>query len=235
MTRHRSNAREALTVIEVMIALAILGMVAALLFASLQQTQQNKARTEAALDRSHLVVTTMERIARELETAFVSVHVNRSPSLQAVRPAFIGKDGASNDRIDFTSFSHLRLFRDAHESDQSEIGYFVTRDPKDSSKRVLARREANRIDDDATKGGEVQVVMEGIEEFQIEYLDFETRQWVTAWDTLNGIGQQNRLPAQVKVILTVTDPTHPRGKFRIATRAVLPLRYALNHAVYYGN
>ena len=39
--------------------------------------------------------------------------------------------------VDFTSFSHRRLFRDAHESDQNEISYFLASDPRDRSNLVV--------------------------------------------------------------------------------------------------
>ena len=83
----------------------------------------------------------IERMARELSMAFVSAQLNKSPALQVVKTAFVGTDPGKGSRIDFTSFSHQRLYRDAHESDQNELSYFVADDPEDAEPHVLARRE----------------------------------------------------------------------------------------------
>jgi general secretion pathway protein J len=221
-----------MSLIEVMIAVTILAVISTLIYAGFVQTARNKSRVESQTDRALEVTGALERMVRELQSAFVSAQINQSPSLQVVRTAFVGTDRGSRDRLDFTSFSHQRLYRDAKESDQNELSYYVARDPDDSSKRVLVRREQARIDDDPLKGGTLQVVLHDVDTLELEYLDPITNEWVRAWDTVQATGQPNRLPAQVKIIIGVVSMDGRRRTQKIGTRVSLPIRYGLNHAIY---
>lgn len=229
----RSRARTlGMSLIEVMISVTILAIISTLIYSGFVQTTRNKTRVEGQTDRALEVTSALERMARELQSAFVSAQVNQSPSLQVVRTAFVGTDRGSRDRLDFTSFSHQRLYRDAKESDQNELSYFVARDPDRSDRRVLVRREQARIDDDPLKGGTLQVVLHDIETLELEYLDPITTEWVRTWDTVQATGQPNRLPAQVKITLGVVSIDGRRRTQKVGTRVSLPIRYGLNHAIY---
>jgi general secretion pathway protein J len=221
-----------MSLIEVMISVVILAIISTLMYSGFVQTTRNKARVEGQTDRALEVTGALERMARELQSAFVSAQVNPSPSLQVVRTAFVGTDRGARDRLDFTSFSHQRLYRDAKESDQNELSYFVARDPDASGQRVLVRREQARIDDDPLKGGTLQIVLHDVDTLELEYLDPITMEWVRSWDTTQGAGQPNRLPAQVKIILGVVSIDGRRTTQKVGTRVSLPLRYGLNHATY---
>ena len=223
--------RRGFTLIEVMLAIAITAMIGTLIYGGFAQTALNRSRIEADLIHHRSVQLTLEKMARELSMAYVSTHVNPGTALQTMRTAFIGQDSGDEDRIDFTSFSHRRLYKDTHESDQNEISYFVARHPEEPATRVLARREQKRIDDDPQRGGKVQILLEGIEELDIEYLDPLSAEWVKSWDTTQAVGQANRLPSQVKITIKVTDPQRNIEQV-FSTRAALPMTYALNHANY---
>jgi general secretion pathway protein J len=234
MTHMRRARRAGITLIEVMVAMAILAIVSTLLYTGFVQTANNKKRIEGDLARNHEVRMALERIVRELSMAFVSAQTNALVLSPVSKTAFIGKDDGDGSRIDFTSFSHQRLYRDAHESDQNELSYFVTDDPDDSSKDVLVRREQNRIDDDPQKGGTAQVMVRDVESFELSYLDPMTGEWLSTWDTTQAAGQPNRLPTQVKITLTVPNLRGTGPAMKVTTRASLPLTYALNHATYRG-
>lgn len=231
--RHASW-RPGLTLIETMLAVMILSMIMMLVWSGFSQTSKNKARVEAQLDRYHSIRVALERLCHELETAFVSAQQNPSLSLRVTETAFIGKDHMGGDRLDFTSFSHRRLFRDAHESDQNELSYYVTRDPENSEQNDLVRREQNRIDEKPERGGRIEVLIEDVKEFQLEYFDPTTLEWKDEWDTTQAAGQPNRLPAQVKLVLTAyeTSADGRRRELKVGTRAAIPIRYGLNHATY---
>ena len=229
----RAHSRRAgVTLVEAMVAIAILAMVSTMVWGSFSQTSKNKKRIEESSERYHAMGMALERLSRELSMAFVSAHLNPSPSLRSVNTAFTGTDSGNTDRIDFTSFSHQRLYRDAHESDQNEISYFVTQHPEKKGVRILARREQARIDDEPNRGGKVEIVVEDVTEFQLDYLDPQTNDWTPTWDTLQGARQPNRLPTQVKIRIVARDPGDPRKSLALGTRATLPMRFGLNHAHY---
>jgi general secretion pathway protein J len=220
------------TLLEVMVAMAIIAIVSTLLYTAFSQTAANKRAIEGALQRQHEIRMGLERVARELSMAYVSIQVNPSPALRTVNTCFIGTDSGGGSRIDFTSFSHRRLYRDAHESDQNELSYFVTRHPEDASRNVLARREQNRIDDDPQTGGRTQVLIDDVNGFELSYLDPLSGEWLSTWDSTQGAMQPNRLPTQVRILLRVPNPRRRGGELTYGTRASLPITYALNHAMY---
>jgi general secretion pathway protein J len=226
------RTRQGMTLIEVMVAVALFASVGALVYGGFAQTARAKRTLEAQLDRYHEVRMAMERMVRELSMAYVSTHYNISPSLQGMRTTFIGKDSGFGDRIDFTSVSHTRIYRDAKESDQNEISYFIA-DAPGGDKKVLARRMQPRIDEKPQEGGRVEVLLYDVIEFDLEYLDSASWEWVKSWDAVQGMGQTNRLPTQVKIKLSLPDVSGKDGKREtFTTRASLPLNWALNHANY---
>jgi len=220
------------TLLEIILAVSVLALVGTMIYGGFSQTALNKARIEEDVDHSRIIHMALERMARELTMAFVSTHVNPSLDLRVVETAFIGKDHAKEDRIDFTSFSHRRLYRNAPESDQNEISYFVTEHPDDPGMQVLARREQNRIDDDPRRGGKSQILVENVEEFNLEYFDPLLTDWVQTWDTEDVLAQPNRLPTQVRIRLAVKDPRRRGETQTFGTRVMIPLTYALNNANY---
>ena len=224
--------RRGFTLLEVVLAVAILAIVGTMVYGGFSQTSLNRARIQEDVDHSRTVHMVLERMARELSMAFVSTHVNVSLELRVSNTAFIGIDQGSEDRIDFTSFSHRRLRRDAAESDQNEISYFVTEHPDEPGVKVLARREQNRIDDDPQKGGQSQILIEDIEEFNVEYFDPLLSDWVQTWSSIDPLAQPNRLPTQVRVRVALGDPRRPSRTQTFGTRVTIPITYALNHANY---
>lgn len=226
------KARRGMTLVEVMVAVTILGLVATITFGGFSQTMRNKQRMEEMADRSHVIRVAMERMVSEISMAYVSIHVNPNPALQSMNTCFIGGRGGHGHRLDFTSFSHRRLYRDAHESDQNEISYFVTDHPEDRDRRVLARREQNRIDDDPQEGGTVQILVDDVLDLEMEYFDHVSAQWTDSWDTRELTQQPNRLPTQVKIFLTVPDERAPNRRRVYGTRATPMITWALNHAIY---
>jgi general secretion pathway protein J len=227
------RSREGMTLIEVMVAMAMFALVGSLVYGGFAQTSRAKRTLETQLDRYHEVRMAMERMVRELSMAYVSTHLHISPSLQGMRTTFIGKDSGFGDRIDFTSVSHTRVYRDAKESDQNELSYYIADDP-DGEGKVLARRMQPRPDDKPTEGGRVEVLLSDVLEFDLEYLDPASWEWVKDWDAVTGVSQTNRLPAQVKIRIAIPSLASNASEKRqvFVTRAVLPLTWALNHANY---
>jgi general secretion pathway protein J len=220
--------RSGLTLVEGLVAISIFAIVGTLLYGGFTQTFKNKNRVEEDIDRYHILRLALDRMSRELSMAYVSVHMNPNTMLQVMNTAFVGSD----KRVDFTSFSHQRLLRDSNESDQNALGYFVARHPDIRGMDVLARRAKHRIDDDPLSGGDAMILVENVLELQLEYLDPLSGEWLRSWDTTQAAMQANRLPSQVKILLTVPHPRKKRETLALGTRATLPLQWALNHAAY---
>lgn len=225
--RSRGSAR-GLTLLEVLVAIGILTLIGALIYGAFSGMQKSSAGLGTINARYHQGRGAVSRIARELQSAFLSLHMPLVASQAIRQTAFVAQDGRY-DRLDFTSFSNIRFQKDAHESDQNEVGYFSSVDPNNRDKVDLVRREAKQIDIEPTKGGVVQVLAEDIVGFQLQYLDPLTSQWLDSWDSTQAADQYNRLPAQVKIVLEMRGlGTKP---IRFLSRTSIPIQAPLSFAI----
>lgn len=220
-----------MTLIEVMIAVAVMAGIAVLIHGVMLSLSNGKKGQAMRAERVHQGREAMQRIVRDLSSAYLSMHVPPIPALQTERTAFVGRSSSSFDRIDFTAFAHLRTVRDAHESDQAEVGYFVVKDPDIDGKMDLVRREQTPIDYDPLRGGIVNVVAEDVDEFHIRYMDPITGQWVTTWDSMQITGQPNRVPLEVEITLEIKGVTEDAPPYRYTTKVFIPMQQPLSFGI----
>jgi general secretion pathway protein J len=213
-----------------MVAVAILAMVAVLTYGAFDGLSRGKKNLGRVNDRYHQGRAALARMTQELSSAFLSMH--QPPTEAQIRriTTFVGTNSSPADRVDFTSFSHRRLVKDSHESDQNEISYFGSPDPNVSGKVDLARREATMIDLDPRRGGEVDVLAEDIDSFELKYLDATTGMWTDTWDSSQATGQPGRLPFEIKITLALKGG--PDGKpVTFTTKMVMPMQAPLSFAL----
>jgi general secretion pathway protein J len=200
---HRSRAR-GFTLIEVMLALAILGFVTAIMWGSFSQTVTNKKALEAAQDRTHTVRVALLRMVREIEMAYLSASENTAISER--RTFMVGSSRSDIDELQFSSFAHQRMRAGVAEGDTSLISYYGERDPEDRRVLNLMRRETRRLqaENPSTIPSESYILCPDVARLKIQYYDHKLKEWVNEWSTLNASGNQY-LPTHVRIILTVID------------------------------
>lgn len=198
--RWRSHAHaRGVTLLEVLVAVAILAMIALLIFGAFDSLSKGKKAEEARVDRARQGREASLRIARELTSAYLSMHNPPSTALLTRTTAFIGRPSSNFDRVDFAAFAHRRTDKGAKESDQAEIGFFVVKNPDKAESFDLVRREQFPIDLDPKLGGVVNVLAEDVESFKLKYLDPQSGLWTETWDTTQATGQMGRLPLEVRI------------------------------------
>jgi len=224
----RARAR-GMTLLEVLVAVAVLSLVATLIYGAFDGMSRTRTSISAIDDRYHQGRQAIARMSRELQSAFLSLHqpINLANAVRTT--AFVGKNQGSSDRVDFTSFSHRRLLRNSHESDQNELSFFVARNPNDSSRYDLVRREQKDSDLAPTRGGVVNVLAEDVESFELKYLEPMTGEWVETWDSTQAAGQLNRLPLQVKIRLVLKGGP-AGGSIVFETKVPIAMQQALQFA-----
>lgn len=227
--RVRRGRRTGMTLVEVVVAVAILGMISLLLYGAFDALSRGKKGEAMRAERARQGREAMARIVREMSSSYLSMHQPLSVALLSNRTAFVGET-STYSRVDFTAFAHRRLSRDSPESDQAEIGYYVARDPAKDDKVDLVRREQTPIDYEPKQGGVSSVLVEDIESFTIRYLDPISTQWLENWNTSQVSGQPNRLPFEVHVKLVLKgvgnlQPLEFETKFMMQMTA--PLSFAL--------
>lgn len=202
---------------EVMIALAILGLIGSLTFGVFTRALSARLQAQEITEHYHMVRQAMLRMTREVSMAFITVHKDcEDPRTDSL---FVGDRSGSNYRLDYTSFGHFKTRADANESDQNELSYFVDNDP-DSKGKVLMRRNSPRIDDEADEGGTEQVLARGVTKFAMEFYDDVADRWVDEWDTRDS-DLRDRLPLFVRFDLTVENPAGKEEEFSTKARIVL--------------
>jgi len=219
-----------MTLLEVLVSLGVLAMISLLIYGAFDSLSRGRKGEAMRVDRARQGRDAIERITREISSAFLSMHQPANLALQTRQTAFIATNSAQFDRLDFTAFAHRRVNADAKESDQCEIGYFVVKDPDRDDKMDLVRREQAPIDQDAKRGGVVNVLAEDVETFDIRYLDPLTAQWLETWDTTQLTGQLNRLPLEVKVTLELKGVKNS-PPFRFVTKFMLPMQQPLSFGI----
>jgi general secretion pathway protein J len=181
-------------------------------------------------ERVHEGREALQRIVRDLSSAYISMHVPTVQALQTEKTAFVGRHSGQFDRIDFAAFAHRRTDRDAHESDQAEVGYFVVADPDVPDKMDLVRREQTPIDIEPLKGGISDLVAEDISSFELRYLEPLTGQWVETWDSTQVNGQPNRVPLAVRVKLVLKGVGNG-SPYSYTTKVFLPMQQPLSFGI----
>jgi general secretion pathway protein J len=220
-----------MTLLEVLVSLAILAMIALLIYGAFDSLSRGRKGEAMRADRARQGRQALLRMVHELSSTFLSMH---SPSLLALvtrQTAFVGQNSTPFDRVDFTAFAHRRLTRDAKESDQCEVGYFAAEDPDQLGKMDLVRREQFPIDIQPTRGGVVNVLAEDIELFDVHYLDPVTGLWGETWDTtVSSNGQFNRLPLELRIQLTMKGVPGMESS-TYTTKVMLPMQSPLSFGV----
>jgi len=220
------NARRrqrGMTIIETMIALAILSMMMVAVWASFGGTTRGITATEDLQVRYAMIRNAMSTMAREMSMAYLSF--NRPMGETRHFTLFDGRDSGDSDSVTFSSFAHLRIRKDANESDQSVIQYFLTRDPKDSSRVHLYRRETPRLTGDEAVQLEnyypAYVLCEDVKAFDVKYWDVRKLEWVPEWRTTQKDFHPDRLPERVKITMTIRDHTGTDVKYVTQTQLFL--------------
>jgi general secretion pathway protein J len=219
-----------MTLLEVLVSLGVLAMISLLIYGAFDSLSRGRKGEAIRVDRARQGRDAMDRITHEMQGAFLSLHNPQNLSLVTRQTAFIATNSSTFDRIDFATFAHRRVEREAKESDQAEVGYFVVRDPDHEDKMDLVRREQAPPDYEPKKGGVVNILAEDVELFDIRFLDPLSSQWVESWDTTQLTGQLNRLPLEVKVTL-VLKPVKNSPPFRFVTKFVLPMQQPLSFGI----
>jgi general secretion pathway protein J len=218
------KGQRGLTLIEVMISIAVLTMISVLIYGAFSTITRGKQAAGNLSERYRLARVAVDRMSREIQSAFLSAHVAPTPALITRTTAFLG----TSRRLDFAAFAHRRLLRDAHESDQCELSYFLSTGK--GGKTDLARREQVIIDDQPSKGGVVQILVDDVDTFGLRYLDPANGLWTETWDTTSAAAQLGRLPLEVEIHLVLKGgPAGEPIRMRTKTRIMIPqpLSFAL--------
>lgn len=207
MSARGRRAAKAMTMIEVLVAMAIVTMMMLGVWRSFAMTLTAIEMTEEIQERYATIRNSMDRMSSEISGAYLSF--NRPPEELRHFTLFEGRSGSQGDSLTFSAFVHLRIRRDSNESDQTVIQYFLADDPEDASRQHLYRRETKRLTgdlpEDLRRYAPAYVMCEDVETLEFEYWDATREEWLQEWRTTSADQQPDRLPPRVRIKMAIAD------------------------------
>lgn len=214
MTRQRG-----LTLIEIMISLALIGLMMAVAWGTIRSASTARTNYIALEERNSEIRVALARLVFDLEASYLSA--NEDMNFDNRRTMFIGK----SEELRFSTFGHVTLWADANESEQTVVSYFLDSERgASSSKEALYRKEMRRQSNESweSEPGELDVLLRDIEKLEFEYWDWNDKEWQESWDTTKQDAEKDRLPTRVRI--TVTYKNARGDELELSTQARLLLQ-----------
>ncbi|RKG58658.1 prepilin-type N-terminal cleavage/methylation domain-containing protein [Corallococcus sp. AB011P] len=208
------------TLMEVMVAVGITALMGTVVAMAFQTGINAKEVVEGEAERYRMVRVSLNRMAREVGSAFVSDRYDlRRFRDQNDRPTnFIGE----REKLTFTTFAHQRLYTDVKESDQAVVEYFVENSSERGARQRqdLKRRVNPNVGDRMDRGGTTDVLFEGVKGVEFAYWDSDKKEWDDEWDTRR-TEKKDLLPTRVRITVIALDEAGKEARYTTQARIVL--------------
>jgi type II secretory pathway component PulJ len=223
----RRRPEAGLTLIEVLIASAIMTMMMMLAWRTISNTFDSKRFFETYEERNHELRMALGRIAADFEAAYLSR--NEDINSSHPRTMMIAKSGKFPD-IRFSTLGHRPLWADANESEQTVISYLPhnSTDPKRAGEVDWIRREQRRPSNQPPEEepADYDVLVRDIQSAKIEMWNWKNLEWQETWDTTQADGQRGWLPSRVRITITVKG--RDGHDIKVSTQARILMQEMLN-------
>lgn len=200
--RRRSDVH-GLTLLEVMIASAVMVIMMALAWQTIANTSDRRRTFQAYEERNHELRMALDRCVRDFEAAYLSR--NEDTTANHPRTLFVAAPKTPVPSIRFSTLSHRSLWADANESDQTVIQYLAYANPAHAGQTDWIRREQRRPSNlpPEEQPSDYDVLVHDIVNVKLEFWNWKNLEWQESWDTTQSDGQRGWLPSRVKITLTV--------------------------------
>lgn len=213
------QTQRGMTLVEIMIALAIMSMMMISVYSAFRGTRQGMEVAETYQTRYAVLRNCMSRMSAEIGMSYLSF--NRPLGEDKHYTLFEGQDLTGGDNLTFSAFAHVRMRMDADESDQSVIQYVLLPDPENSERSHVYRRETRRLTGETPIQIEQRVpafvFCEDVEKLEFRYWDDKKIEWVDEWRTTKKDMHPDRLPQRVMITMRVRDPNGELQTFTTQT------------------
>jgi type II secretory pathway component PulJ len=218
-----------MTLLEVMIAIAILVIMMTLAWKTIANTSESKKSFEKYEERNHELRTALGRVVRDFEAAYLSLNEDRN----AVNPRtmLIAKSSFKLPDIRFSTLGHRALWADANESEQTVISYLAHDDPEHSGVVDWIRSEQRRPSNElpATEPAEYDVLVHDVAAVKLEFFNWKNNEWQDTWNTTQIDAQRGWLPSRVRITITTKAPD---GRdYKIMSEARIWMQEPLNFTI----
>ena len=224
--------RAGFTLIEIILAVAILSLMMVLAYSVVMSTVLAQKRIEAVMLSSEIGPVLIAQIREDLEGAFI-------PDGEEGTDFFAGLDrdtaAGGRDRIDFItsrmSYGAMKEGDPAAFHSVNEVGYQVGDNDVDGSVGILYRRIDHFIDEEPTKGGRLVELYDRVVSFNVSFL--REGEWVETWSSLSEaeaaqLAQGTQTGQQAGSEEPSTPPPGQEKMFPEAVRVELTIRVKAN-------
>lgn len=224
--RFARDPERGMTLMEVMIASAILVFMMALAWRAIGDTSTARRNFEAFQDRNHEYRMAMARLVADFEEAYLSR--NEDQNSTNPRTLFVARSSGKVPEIKFSTLGHRVLWADANESEQTLIQYLAK--DHEGGGIDLIRREQRRLSNQQLdeEPAEYDLLLANIERIKFEFWNWKNQNWQDTWDTTQSDGQRNWLPSRVRITVTIKNLQGKEQK--LVTQARILLQEVLNFA-----
>jgi len=192
--RGAAHHAKGFTLLEVLLALAILAMISATIYSSFSTAARNIDSAEAARDGADRARTLISRLANDITNACII------PGMETFLYGQKFEREEDKQRFDSLYLTTLTNWRkaDSREMDLWEVGYYF-QDKPDGTGRILMRKEKRELSRDVARreGGIDYELTDAVEGLRLRYTT-DGSQWLDEW-------KQAGLPKAVEVTLTLAD------------------------------
>lgn len=223
----RSHRRErGLTLIEVMIASAVMVIMMGLAWRTISNTSDTRKTFEKYEQRNHELRMAMGRVVADFEAAYLSRNEDQAQSHP--RTMFVAKSSGRLPSIRFSTLGHRVLWADANESEQTVIEYVSRPNPDKSGATDWIRREQRRPSNEPPEElpSDYDVLLSDVVSVKLEYWNWKNAEWQDTWDTTQSDGNKGQLPSRVRITVVVKDPGD--HDMKLVTQARILMQEPLN-------
>lgn len=195
----KSGIRNGFTLLEVLIATAIMAGIVTVIYSSFFTASQNVQQAEELRDTSDLVRTLVSKISLDVVNAYVNPAMAPLTVFygKKVQPNSDSKAIIRHDELYLTTLTNWRR-PGSKETDLWEVGYYF-KEKADGTGSVLMRREKRELSRDvpALKGGVEYEMTDKVESLQFRY--YTGAMWLDEWNS------KTVLPKVVQISLLLDD------------------------------
>jgi type II secretion system protein J len=198
-----SGRQHGFTLLEVLMAVAIMLMIVTVIYATFFTAGRNVKQAEASRDATDLARTLVTKLSTDIAGAYINPNMN----VPVVTTIFYGQsvqpetetelDKNRYDALDLTTLTNWRT-PDSQETDLWEVSYYFNQKP-DGSGYVMMRREKRQLSNDtpALQGGIEYTMTDRVRSLQLRYYDGTS--WLDQWDSRS----LQTLPNAVEITLVL--------------------------------
>lgn len=166
------------TLLELLVALGILGVVVAIVSATFAGTLRVQEAADRRTEVTHAARTALDRVSQDLASAFVRPAQGAGTTPMGLALDDREVDGAPADRLTFATFGRPIGGAAEQASDQAYVEYeLVVSD--DHRERRLVRRQVSPPDLEALAKAPADVLAERVVAFDVKL--FDSKEWKAEW------------------------------------------------------